>query len=73
MFGHIGTCLFCHLLKTVSMSEHYLFGVPIITWSNPLKNIDRTIQLVSKPNAAKNPAHSKATYDAPITRVFPGG
>ena len=28
---------------------------------------------VSNPNLAINPAHSNATYEAPTTRVFPGG
>jgi len=28
--------------------------------------------VVSYPKAAKNPAHSKATYEAPTTSVLPG-
>ena len=44
-----------------------------LTWSNPLSNMERTIQLVSKPNLTRNPAHSRATYEAPTTSVFPGG
>lgn len=43
-----------------------------MSWSNPLNNIDLTITVVSSPKAVKNPAHSNATYDAPITRVLPG-
>lgn len=28
--------------------------------------------VVSNPNAVRNPAHSRATYEAPTTKVFPG-
>ena len=31
-----------------------------------------TITVVSYPNPFKKPAHSKATYEAPITNVLPG-
>jgi len=32
-----------------------------------------TITVTSNPKPVKKPAHSKATYEAPITNVFPGG
>lgn len=34
--------------------------------------MDLTITVTSKPNECKNPAHSKAMYEAPTTNIFPG-
>lgn len=44
----------------------------VITWSKPLKRIDRTRTVTSRWTPRRNPAHSRATYDAPITTVLPG-
>lgn len=44
----------------------------ISTWSNPRKKMDRAMTATSKPSAFKNPAHSRAMYDAPTTSVLPG-
>lgn len=41
-------------------------------WSNPLSKIDLTITVTSIPKAFKNPAHSKAIYEAPTHKVRPG-
>mmetsp|Transcript_24278 Transcript_24278/g.77958 ORF Transcript_24278/g.77958 Transcript_24278/m.77958 type:complete len:219 (+) Transcript_24278:543-1199(+) len=41
--------------------------------SNPRSRMDRTITVVLYPSAARNPAHSSATYEAPTTSVLPGG
>lgn len=54
---------------TFSISQPIQFA---ISWSNPLKRIDLTMTVVSYPQAFKNPAHSKATQEAPTTNVFPG-
>lgn len=43
-----------------------------MSWSNPLRRMDLTITVTSNPRPARNPAHSKATQEAPTTRVFPG-
>ena len=34
---------------------------------------ERTITAVSQPRPRRKPAHSSATYDAPMTSVLPGG
>lgn len=43
-----------------------------MSWSKPLSRMDRTMTVTSRPSPAKKPPHSRATYEAPITRVFPG-
>lgn len=43
-----------------------------ICWSNPRSNMDRTMMETSRPIAWRKPPHSRATYEAPTTRVFPG-
>lgn len=42
------------------------------SWSNPLSGIDRIMTVEFSPRPLMKPAHSRATYEAPTTRVLPG-
>lgn len=57
----------------VNMMTYYFHKVKqLFTWSKPRKRMDRTRTVTSSPTPARNPAHSSATYDAPIMTVLPG-
>jgi hypothetical protein len=40
--------------------------------SKPLRSLDLTATVTSSPIPCKKPAHSRATYPAPTTKVLPG-
>mmetsp|Transcript_41319 Transcript_41319/g.103307 ORF Transcript_41319/g.103307 Transcript_41319/m.103307 type:complete len:226 (-) Transcript_41319:203-880(-) len=42
-------------------------------WSKPRRGMERIMTVASYPSPVRNPAHSRATYDAPTTSVLPGG
>ena len=65
----IGTAFLMNFMPWFYMYYPILFE---ICWSKPLKRIDLTIIVTSVPKACKNPPHSRAIYDAPTTKVFPG-
>jgi len=44
----------------------------VISSSKPLRSLDLTATETSSPIPYKKPAHSRATYPAPTTKVFPG-
>ena len=50
----------------------YVPILSVMSSSNPLSNLDLTATETLLPIPAKNPAHSRATYPAPTTNVFPG-